>query len=206
MSLPEIKLPAGMPVFESQGHGAQPKSKFADVAMRTGHGRKRRISTAAPRTVTVSLFLTTNKQTTFEAWFENTLKAGELHFSAQVAFQGNKNLYWWEAEWLDMPTYTPLAPGYVRVTGTLLLTGDASLDGPVSTSAGVEFGAALLAEVDITVRQYASVSFGAALVRVTPAAVEFGAELTQTTISAERRITTSGEYRITRDGQLRTLR
>lgn len=166
MSLPEITLPAGIPIFLAEGHSATPRSKFADVGMRTGHSRKRRVSTAAPRVVQVSLFLTAELMQVFDTWFEDTLVVGVAKFSAQVAQQGAKTRLWWEAEWVDMPRSEPLAPDAWRVTGRLLLTGIGSVDGPLNSSARVEFGAALTGVARTHIDQFGAIEFGAALEQV----------------------------------------
>lgn len=177
MSLPETTLPAGLPVFQAANHSIQLAPVYADVAMRTGHSRRRRVVTIAPRRVTVGLFLTSGQLTLFESWFEDVLRAGELPFSARVAAQGPGPLLWWRAEWLDVPVYTPLSPDYWRVTATLLLTGEGSVTGPVSTSAGVEFAARLFATADIPASGAASVEFEAALNTIVLARMEILLEL-----------------------------
>lgn len=146
MSLPELTLPAGLPVFRGMGHSATPRSIYATVGMRTGHARKRRVATSAPRIVTVELFLSANQMVTFDAWFENGLLAGQRAFSARVANQG-PGLLWWHAEWVDPPKLTPTYGGYWALAGSLLLTGEGSVAGPVSTSAAMELIGGLVGSV-----------------------------------------------------------
>lgn len=176
MSLPGILLPFGMPVFQSAGHSIALRSIYADVPFRTGHGRKRPIARSRPRVVQVGLFLTREQMAVFDDWFNDDLDVGTRQFSAQVANQG-PGLLWWAAEWFDVPLCTPLHSGYWRVTGSLLLTGEGSVDGPEYTTATVEFLAPLTATAVAVLDGNAAVEFGAELTTVALAAVEFGAAL-----------------------------
>ncbi|HWI11065.1 MAG TPA: hypothetical protein VNU48_07020, partial [Burkholderiaceae bacterium] len=127
-ALPEILLPYGMPVFQWMGHSIALQSIHANVKFRTGPSLTRPIARSRPRKVPVGLFLTREQMAVFDDWFEDDLDVGTRKFSARVANQG-PGLLWWAAEWFDVPVYTPLASGYWRVTGTLLLTGEGSVTG-----------------------------------------------------------------------------
>ncbi len=176
-ALPEILLPYGMPVFQWMNHSIALRSIHAIVKFRTGPSTTRPISRSRPRVVPVGLFLTAAQMAVFDNWFEDDLDAGKRQFSARVANQG-PGLLWWCAEWLDVPLMTPLAGGHHwRVTGSLLLTGEGSVDGPLNTSAAVEFVARLLVTAAAQLDGNAAVEFGAELRTVALAAVEFGAAL-----------------------------
>ncbi len=129
-----------------------------------------------PRVVSVGLFLSRAQMLAFDNWFEDDLVVGERQFSARVANQG-PGLLWWAAEWFDVPLSTPLHSGFWRVTGSLLLTGEGSVEGPAITTAGVEFRAPLLATAVLTFDGSAAVEFGAALGMAALGDVEFGAAL-----------------------------
>lgn len=132
MSLPGITAPSGTPPFRAAGHGIAPGSVFADVPMLTGHARRRRVWRTVPRVVDVEWRLTQAEMAVVDAWFEDVLQAGNRRFSALIANQGTGDL-WWEAQWLSPYRADPIAGGRWRVTGQLLLTGEGSATGPVTT-------------------------------------------------------------------------
>ena len=183
MSLPELTLPAGLPVFRGMGHSATPRSIYATVGMRTGHSRKRRVATSAPRIVTVELFLSAAQMITFDAWFENGLLAGQRAFSARVANQG-PGFLWWHAEWVDPPKLTPTYSGFWALAGSLLLTGEGSVAGPVSTSAAMELVAALVGSVTgAALNGQAAFEVVVALQAIGPVAMEITAALLHAPVS-----------------------
>ena len=134
MALPELLLPPGTPAFLANGHAVELVPQHADVAMRTGHSRKRRIYTAAPRFVDVALRLTQAQMTAFAAWFGGPLQAGTLSFTAAVANQGPGLLYWqarFEAPYSARPNET--ASDWT-VTARLRLVGEDTTTLPAATS------------------------------------------------------------------------
>ncbi len=176
MSLPELLAPEGTPVFLAADHAISLHGLYADVRFRTGHGRKRRVYTSSRREVDVSWFLEADQMAEVDDWFETALDVGDRHFSARVANQGAGFLYW-DAQWLTPYLSTPLHLGRWRVTGTLLLIGEGSTEGPANTTAGIEMYARLLAAVSAPADNMGAVEFGAALGTAAMGAVEFGAEL-----------------------------
>ncbi len=178
MSLPELLPPRGTPTFLHRGHAIEPRPVFADVAMTTGHARRRRVSTIAPRVVEVGWFLTPGQMTSVDAWFESTLLVGSRQFTAPVKAQGAGLLYW-AAEWLEPYTAEPVSRGRWYVSGKLLLTGEGSTTPPVLSTLGIEFGAALTGSASLTVGGFLGIEFGAALKQPVPLGIEFGAALRQ---------------------------
>lgn len=213
MSLPEIMPPAGTPVFQENGHSHDVRSVYRDVGMGTGAARRRRKTRLAPHVVSVSWFVDDAHVEAIEQWHESTLKAGSEAFAARVARIGARGLMWWSATWVGPLTYQPLSATQWRITGALLLdpvTGG-SVAGPISTSARVEFEAALTASAHAVVTANAAVEFIAALETLSPAAVEFTAALTATAAGgigggADTRITSAGDTRVTSDGDTRITR
>lgn len=129
MPLPGILLPAGLPCFLLQGHASQYSSPYADIAMTTGHARKRRVCTVRPQVVNVSLFLERSQMAEFREWFKETLLSGERSFAARVKEQGDGFL-WYEASWVGMYQATALHKGRWRVEGQLLLMGEGEAEDP----------------------------------------------------------------------------
>lgn len=177
MALPEIRPPSGTPCFLAAGHAIAPQSVYADVQMRSGHLRRRRLFTTAPRIVSVSWLLEADQMAAVDTWFEDVLLAGERPFSAQVANQG-PGLLWWTAQWVEPYQTEALHLGRWRVTGQLLLTGVGQVEDPYTPDMAVEFGAPLTSSAELTVITRLAVEFGAALLQVTGRlAVEFGSAL-----------------------------
>lgn len=173
MALPEITAPAGTPAFLVAGHAQQSHALHGNVGMGTGHARKRRLRTAAPRIVTVAWDLSAAQMLAVDQWYETALQVGARPFAAAVKDLGADALMWWTARWLAPYQAEPDETGYWRATGQLLLTGEGSSVGPVITSAKVEFVAALTGTAKIAVVNSAAVEFVAALLSVQQARVEF---------------------------------
>ncbi len=130
MALPELTLPPSLPAYRVDGHNISLVDVYAETPMRTGHSRRRRIYTVAPRVVSVSLDLTLDQALAFHDWFEGPLAAGAQEFSAQVANQG-PGLLWWRARFLEPYTAEANESGQAFwITAKLLLTGDGSSTGP----------------------------------------------------------------------------
>lgn len=128
MPLPSILIPASC--YLLAGHGSQWQSVFADVAMTTGHMRKRRVVTERPQIVNVAMVLERDQMTEFHLWFRDTLRRGERHFSARVKEQG-EGFLWYDAAWVQMYQATAMHLGRWRVEGQLLLTGTGREAAPV---------------------------------------------------------------------------
>lgn len=151
MALPELTLPDGTPPFLAEGHAIELAPVYADVPMRTGHARRRRIYTTAPRTVQVALQLTAAQMLALHEWFEGPLEAGAQWFSAQVAKQGS-GLLWWKARFVE-PYEADAGPSAVlwRVTARLLLVGDGSASSPYMTAMSAAVTVALSGGAALTI-------------------------------------------------------
>ena len=144
MALPELLLPPGTPAFMANGHAIELVPQHADVPMRTGHMRKRRIYTASPRFVDVGVQMTQAQMAAFDAWFEGPLQAGALYFTAAVANQGAGLLYW-QARFEGQYSATPNdVAACWTVTARLRLVGDGSASPPVATSLAADSFVALV--------------------------------------------------------------
>lgn len=155
MALPELTLPDGTPAFLAEGHSIDLMAMYADVPMRTGHDRRRRVYTTVPRVVSVGLQVTAAQMLAIHAWYEGPLRAGAVEFSAQVANQG-AGLLWWRARFVD--TYTAEAGeagASFKVNARLLLTGAGSAIGPytpymqASAQIALSGSAVLTAPIDL---------------------------------------------------------
>jgi hypothetical protein len=135
-----------------------------------------------------------------EAWYENTLKAGTLPFAVRLFGFGTAEPQWWSATWQKPPECVPVKGAWI-VNGTLRLTGQPSLEGPVSTSAAAEFRAALWGNVETFLSAEAEAEFVMSLGSAQLASVEFSAALQ--VLSPGSRVTTLGDVRVTTGGDRR---
>lgn len=122
MALPELLLPDELPAFQADGHAIELVPEYADVTMRTGHDRRRRLYTTTPRLVSVGLVLTEAQMLALHQWFEGPLQAGAQWFSAEVANQGPGSL-WWKARFAEPYAAESIPSGLFSVTARLLLVG-----------------------------------------------------------------------------------
>ncbi len=122
MPLPELLLPDELPAFQADGHAIELVPQYADITMRTGHDRRRRLYTTTPRLVSVGLVLTEAQMLALHQWFEGPLQAGAQWFSAQVANQGPGAL-WWQARFAEPYAAESIPSGLFSVTARLLLVG-----------------------------------------------------------------------------------
>jgi hypothetical protein len=205
MALPEITVPAGAPIFLVAGHQIDEADQYASIPMGRGHSRKRRVTTPpSERVVDVAWILTTAQMAAVDDWFENTLKAGNEFFAAQVANQDAFGRLWWKAKWLEPYLSEPLHRGYWRVSGKLFLVGEGTLTPPVSTTLGTEITVPLLGSASIEVGKGLALEIVVPLVqRVTLGAVEFRGELLPGPTTRDR-ITVDGIARLTTSGATRT--
>lgn len=131
MALPELTLPDGSPPFLADGQSIEITPIYADVPMRTGHDRRRRLYTTVPRVVNVGLFVAADQLLAFHNWYEGPLQAGLQWFSALLSNQGPGTL-WWKARFAEPYTEEAIENGYHRITAKLLLVGDGSVSSPYS--------------------------------------------------------------------------
>lgn len=144
MTLPTLTAPVSAPVFLAEGHGIEEDPVFTDVQVASGHARRRRVFTVAERVVSVRWLLEAAQMAAVDDWFENTLQAGALSWSAQVANQAGPGLVWWEARWLAPPQFEMLHLGRGLVSGQLFLVGEPSEAGPETGVLRAEMLARLL--------------------------------------------------------------
>lgn len=167
MALPELTLPDGTPAWLADGHSIELVPLYADVTMRTGHSRRRRVYTTAPRLVAVGLQLTAAQMLAFHTWFEDVLQAGALPFSTQVANQG-PGLLWWRAQFAEpYSADAGEAAASFRVSARLLLTGTGSTTGPYVPAMSAAIGIALAGSAAITAPMTLSADVSVALLPVT---------------------------------------
>lgn len=105
---------------------------YAQVEMRSGPARRRRIYLTAPREVAVEMYLEPAHAEIFWNWYENRLSAGNEPFSTQLPHQGS-GLRWWWAQFVEPPEYSAMPLGRFRLRARLLLRGTGSVDGPAPT-------------------------------------------------------------------------
>lgn len=177
MSLPEILVPAGVPPFRATGHALQRGGVHANLPRGTGHARKRPIRTAASNLISVSARVGADAAQALENWYENTLHAGALPFSARVFGLDTPDPVWWSATWEVPPQWDEAPGGFWIVSGQLRVTGEASPTGPTSTSAAAEFTTALAGAAVPVISSNAEVEFTAAMGTAAQASVEFTAAL-----------------------------
>lgn len=175
--LPEITTPPGIPQFRHNSNAIQLLSLYADIPMRTGSMRKRRLYTAAPRIVQVEWFLTAAQMATVESWYQDDLHVGELWFSSRLRGTGG-TMQWFKTRWLEPYQQTPMSGGYWTVTGKLLIEGDASDAPPENTTLGLEVGAFLTGSAAVTVETVLALEIAVALRSLTQLSLEVTVPLT----------------------------
>jgi hypothetical protein len=200
MALPELTLPDGTPAFLADGHSIELTPMYADVPMRTGHDRRRRVYTTVPRIVSVGLQVTAAQMLAFHAWFEGPLLAGVVEFSAQVANQG-PGLLWWRARFVAPYTAEAGKAGAsFRITARLLLTGTGSSTGPYTPNMQAAAQIALSGSVVLT----APVSLAADSVVALLPAVYLAADTVVALLPPiGRRLREDSTYRLREDGSIR---
>jgi len=114
----------------ADGYQAVPGAVYGHAQMSVGNSRTRRMMTRAERREQCSLRLTAAQLPVFHEWFENTIKAGELPFAAQVANLG-AGTRWWDAL-ASYENSTPQPGGITTITCMLVLRGLPQLAGPAS--------------------------------------------------------------------------
>ena len=205
MALPELLQPAGTPCFLLAGHANAPDPLHDDFAVRQGHGRKRKVQTAAPRYVDVSIDMSPEEAEIYDDWFENALGVGNALFTAPIAPLGEGTRYW-AAQWVGPPLWTPRAAAVGlrwRLSGTLLLTGEGSDILPLGATLATEYVIALTGSGAITSGVTLATEYEIALIGAIPLMTEYLIELVSVEIGV--RITTLGDTRVTTDGDRRIV-
>lgn len=158
MPLPPLTMPNALPPFLIEGHAATWGSPFANVAMGTGHSRKRRVWTRVPQRQAAALLLEPDEMTAFHAWFRDSLRSGERYFSARVKRQGS-GLLWYRALFAQPYSAEALHFGRWRVTCELLLDGDGEVDGPTLGNFAAEIAIPFVGSGAPTVEKIFSAEF-----------------------------------------------
>ena len=188
MALPELTLPDGTPAWLADPHAIELVPLYADVPMRTGHDRRRRVFTVAPRLVRVGLQLTAAQMLALHDWYEGPAKAGAEYFSTQVANQG-PGLLWWQARFAEPYSADAGEAGAsFRVQAKLLLTGVGSVNGP--------YNRALVANTTIALTGTAALTLPLNLSADTVIALLSNIPMSADTVIALR----SSEYELREDG------
>lgn len=162
MSLPELTIPALVPYFKADGVSRTRDEVFANVAMRTGHRRKRRVYTATQEVMTVRAHLDQDQMTALDAWAEDACKGYSERFAARLV-DHDGSIAWWDAEWVEPYKADPKEGGRWEIEGSLLLHGDPSASAPVVTGAQMEVGISLVATASIPLDGSVSMEVGMAL-------------------------------------------
>lgn len=173
-----IRPPASLPFFQAAGHSFQDDPRFAVLKPTTGHRRRRRLWTTAPRTYDVEWLLNDEQMADFQPWFKDTLRAGERHFIAPVRTEAG--LRYWEAVWAE-PYFGnpyPVSGGLLwPVTGSIVTFGEPTVEPPASGVLAAEYGLAL--EIDVAIAGSAALfaEYGLALERALALTAEYGLAL-----------------------------
>lgn len=91
---PDSGPPEDIPGPRWVGHTHEMGSTYANLAMQTGHDRRRRVYTDVPRVVSVSWDLNLSQAAEFRNWYEYSLSGGMKEFNLKVANQGPGVLYY----------------------------------------------------------------------------------------------------------------
>lgn len=200
MSLPGVFEPSGLPAFLAAGLGIVPDDVYATPERGTGHYRKRRLYTTAPRRVSVSRILTPAQAVAYDDWFESTIVVGETHFTAWIANQGAGQL-WYEACWVAPYQAEPFATPqgiFWRMTGDLVLIGDGVVEQPLDGAMAVEYVAHLLGAGAVEASGEMAVEYSANLSPAILLSVEYEADLLQ--IIRTFRLREAVDYRLREGG------
>lgn len=176
--LPELLQPAGTPCFLLAGHSIALNPLHDDLPANTGHDRKRKIFTTAPRIVGVSIALSAAQAAAYDEWFESIAQVGDQRFTAEVAPLGSNSRYW-AAQWVGPPVWTAGLFGRWQLSGALLLTGDGSDELPQGTTLVDEFVVELNGTFAIVSGVALADEFVIELSQATPLFDEFVIELSQ---------------------------
>lgn len=172
MGLPELRTPKGLPCFLLGGHAITPDALHDDFDVMQGHGRKRKVQTAAPRVVNVGYILEADEADKLDDWFENTLVVGNAPFTAEIAELGSSSKFW-AAQWVAPLQWTPIERGRWQVAGQLLLTGVGSDIPPLGATLATEYRIDLNGSARITSGVSLATEYAISLVAHTPLKTEY---------------------------------
>jgi hypothetical protein len=110
--------PESLPCFLFEGYVVTPRNPVLEI----DHGlavRRRQVYSDMREQISVGLVLSAAQEITFRELYNVTLEMGALTFDAPIQFKGSLQTI--ECQFIgDPPSYSPVAPGYVRATATLL--------------------------------------------------------------------------------------
>jgi len=110
--MPIDAYPVGLPGFLLDGHGREAMPLVDRVEMEVGPARQYRDFTTAPQIVSCSTLLWQSQFDAFFDFYEQTLRAAELTFYAQIAGSAySSGLEWWESRFVG-PHSEPVKNGY----------------------------------------------------------------------------------------------
>lgn len=115
-----MDYPDTLPCFLYEGYGVAPRQPVLETDF--GLAVRRRQTYADMREeIAVSCILSSEQEQTFREFHNVTTEMGSLPFDAPLFINGANVTR--EATFIgDPPSYTPVAPGYVKATATLLTT------------------------------------------------------------------------------------
>lgn len=196
MALPELTQPDGTPAFLADGHTIELVPVYADIPAETGHDRRQRVYTVAPRMLDVGLQMTAAQMLAWADWYEGPLRAGEEWFSAPVANQG-PGLLWWKARFIGSYTADSGDGGAsFRVSARLLLVGAGTATPPYVPQMRASVQIALTGSVVLTVPASLQASVSIAL----RSAVFLQASVSIALFSRSFELREDGSYELREDG------
>ncbi len=183
MSYPPVFEPSQLRPFLAAGHGLDPDDIYSTFPRGTGHYRKRRIATIAPRRVSVQRVLTPAEMAAYDDWFETNIVVGQTHFTALIANNEGSGQVWFDACWIEPYQTEPVATPqgvFWRLAGRLLLTGEGTQVRPDDGTLAVEYVAHLNGSAEVFGTHLLAVEYSAHLTSAMMLSVEYAADLEST--------------------------
>lgn len=113
-----MDYPSDLPCFQFAGYGVAPRSAVLEI----DHGlaiRRRQVYANMPEELNVELVVSGAQEAALREFYNVTTEMGTLVFDAPIQIEGS--LQTREVKFIgDPPSYVPVAPGYARVSATLL--------------------------------------------------------------------------------------
>jgi hypothetical protein len=179
VTFPTIFEPSSIPGFTTDGTERQAKPSFKLIQFARGHTRTRRKCTGAPVVVNVTRVLTPAQAATFLTFYESTLKVGSERFVAYISRNIGEDWLYWDASWISEPQWEAVAGQPMwRLSGQLLLVGDAQTSRPDTPAISIEFETDVVGTGDLDTSVVLAVEFETSLSSVSPLTVEFETDIT----------------------------